>query len=66
MPICAPVVKKETRTSQQAHVMHRFTRHSSKTVLCVVALLLPIQGLQAKACDCAGKADQFSKRDIYS
>ena len=56
MPISAPVVKKETNTSQQPHVMQRFTRHSSKTVLFAVALLLPIQGLQAKACDCAGKA----------
>ncbi len=66
MPICAPVVKKETNTSQQAHVMNRFTRHSSKTVLFAVALLLPIQGLQAKACDCAGKADQFSNGEPYN
>ena len=56
MPICAPVVKKETRTSQQAHVMHRFMRSRSNTILCIAALLVPIQGLQAKACDCASKA----------
>lgn len=55
MPICAPVVKKETNTSQQAHVMQRITRHSSKTALLAVALLLPIQGLQAESCNCASK-----------